>query len=378
MITSDIQEFCRLLKDSSPILSIDFGTKKLGVAVSTPNRTMSIIVGIIEPKLNLLIPILEQYKPCAIVMGLPVNMDGTSSSQNAIVQNFATKLFNAFALPIFLQDERLTSRAASNLLKDLGLNRKERDKRDDQVAAAIILDTALESINKTNINTLPEGFVYLHDMDSSIIQNIQYATAQNFVGTKITGYNNNTAIVTIEAALKLQLLQQELQEEGLSLVIYDAYRPTKAVQHFAEWSQDHSEQKMKQLYYPRVNKEDLFELGYINYQSFHSSGSALDLSIIEDQSSFHTEPLELDRTFTDGFTFTYLYDGTVDMGSHFDLFDIASHHDSKIITNPQLAWRNFLRNKMHKHGFRSAQNEWWHYELIDEPFAGKYFDFDVS
>ena len=207
MITSDIQEFCRLLKDSSPILSIDFGTKKLGVAVSTPNRTMSIIVGIIEPKLNLLIPILEQYKPCAIVMGLPVNMDGTSSSQHAIVQNFATKLYNAFSLPIFLQDERLTSRAASNLLKDLGLNRKERDKRDDQVAAAIILDTALESINKTNINTLPEGFVYLHDIDSSIIQNIQYATAQNFVGSKITGYNNNKAIVTLEAALKLQLIQ---------------------------------------------------------------------------------------------------------------------------------------------------------------------------
>lgn len=119
MITSDIQEFCRLLKDSSPILSIDFGTKKLGIAVSTPNRTMSIIIGIIAPEVQLLKPILAQYKPCAIVMGLPVNMDGSSSTQNIVVEKFATKLHNSFALPIFLQDERLTSRAATNLLKIL-------------------------------------------------------------------------------------------------------------------------------------------------------------------------------------------------------------------------------------------------------------------
>lgn len=378
MITSDIQEFCRLLKNSSPILSIDFGTKKLGIAVSTPNLAMSIIIGIIEAELNLLKPILEQYKPCAIVIGLPVNMDGSPSTQSAIVEKFATKLYNTFALPIFLQDERLTSRAASNLLKELGLSRKERDKRDDGVAASIILDTALDSINRTNINRLPEGFTYLSDIDSSIIQNIQYATEQNFVGSKIAGYHSNKAILSIEAAIKLELLQQELQEDGLSLVIYDAYRPTKAVQHFTNWGKEHLNQKMKMLYYPRVNKEELFDLGYINYKSLHSSGSTIDLSIIEDRSSFHREPLELERRFADGFTFTYLYDGTIDMGSHFDLFDIASHHDSKIITETQLKWRNFLRHKMHKYGFRSVSNEWWHYELENEPFPNEYFDFDVQ
>ena len=65
------------------------------------------------------------------------------------------------------------------------------------------------------------------------------------------------------------------------------------------------------------------------------------------------------------------------MGGHFDLFDLLSHHDSAMITAEQLKWRNFLRSKMQKYGFRAVQNEWWHYELIDEPFKGKYFDFDV-
>lgn len=377
MITPNIQEFYQQLKDSSPILALDFGTKKLGVAVSTPNRSMSIIVGIIEPDLRNLEPILKQYKPCAIVLGLPVNMDGSASTQAAIVQNFAKKLYDAFSLPIFLQDERLTSRAAGNLLKDLGLNRKARDQRDDQVAAAIILDTALETLNKTKISRLPEGFVYLSDIDSSILQDIRYASEQNFVGAKITGYHTKEAILTLEAATKLHLLQQELQEEGLSLVVYDAYRPCKAVAHFEQWAKDHSAQQMKELYYPRVDKEKIFDLGYIVEKSYHSSGSTIDLTIIEEGSQYHHEPLALERTSNDGFTFTYLYDGTIDMGGHFDLFDLLSHHDSAMITAEQLKWRNFLRSKMQKYGFRAVQNEWWHYELIDEPFKGKYFDFDV-
>ncbi|MBP7190069.1 MAG: hypothetical protein KA998_02340 [Rickettsiaceae bacterium] len=65
------------------------------------------------------------------------------------------------------------------------------------------------------------------------------------------------------------------------------------------------------------------------------------------------------------------------MGCHFDFFDLASWHDSDLITKEQLAWRNFLRKKMEQYGFRAYRKEWWHYELIDDPFEGQYFDFKL-
>jgi len=85
---------------------------------------------------------------CAIVVGLPVNMDGTSSSQAKIVTSFVNKLAKETNLPIYLQDERLTSRAADNMLKNMGLNRRQRNERDDMAAASLILETVLESVKK--------------------------------------------------------------------------------------------------------------------------------------------------------------------------------------------------------------------------------------
>jgi D-alanyl-D-alanine dipeptidase len=70
--------------------------------------------------------------------------------------------------------------------------------------------------------------------------------------------------------------------------------------------------------------------------------------------------------------------GTLDMGSSFDLFDQASHHDSPIIASPYTEHRNYLRNVMMKHGFRPNPREWWHYSFIDEPFPDTYFDFHVK
>ena len=85
---------------------------------------------------------------CAIVVGLPVNMDGTSSSQAKIVTSFVNKLAKETNLPIYLQDERLTSKAADNMLKDMGFNRRQRNERDDMAAASLILETVLESVKK--------------------------------------------------------------------------------------------------------------------------------------------------------------------------------------------------------------------------------------
>jgi len=151
MITKDIQEFCLKLGSVGVILAIDFGTKKLGLAISDPSRIMAMPLSVIPAEISQLKAIIEQRKPAGIVMGLPINMDGTSGAQAALVEKFAQKLFGLCELPILLQDERLTTRAASNALKILGLNRKLRDSRDDQVAACMILETALERA----LNSLP-------------------------------------------------------------------------------------------------------------------------------------------------------------------------------------------------------------------------------
>lgn len=378
MITSNIQEFCKFLTKSSPILSLDFGEKKIGVAVSNKEHTMSLPIDVIANNIENILEIVLKYNPCGIVIGLPVNMDGTMEN-NAIekVQNFAKNLYDKLSIPIFLQDERLTSKTADNLLKDLGLSRKDRNKIDDKIAAAMILESALSNISKAKYNNLPSGFKYLKDLDSSILQDIRYASKNNFIGKEITGYNSPEAILSIEASERLCILQQELLKSDLSLLIYDAYRPMQAVQEFTNWVKDFADQKMKNIYYPRIEKTTICDSGYISPRSRHSSGSTVDLTIVDLNGNYSKQITIETRELKDGFKFTHLDDGSVDMGAFFDLFDVASHHDSNLITEEQLKWRNFLRDKMHAHGFKSYSKEWWHYELKDEPFAGEFFDFFI-
>lgn len=376
MITSNIQEFCKYLKKSHPILSLDFGEKKIGVALSNKDHTMSLPIDVIENNIIYISAIVTKYNPCAIVIGLPVNMDGTQENSGIDkVHNFAKYLYAKLSLPIFLQDERLTSKTADNLLRDLGLSRKNRNKMDDKIAASMILESALGNISKVKMSNIPEGFTYLKDLDNSILQDIRYASKSNFIGEEICGYISPEAVLTIEAAERLCELQQELLESDLSLLVYDAYRPVPAVQNFIAWVKDFDDQKMKYIYYPRIEKSTICDSGYISPRSRHSSGSTVDLSLVDLNSNYSKKIIEEMRVFRDGFKFTNLNDGSIDMGSFFDLFDIASNHDSNLITEDQLKWRNFLRKKMNAYGFRSYSKEWWHYELEDEPFEGRYFDF---
>jgi putative Holliday junction resolvase len=81
---------------------------------------------------------------------MPFNMDGTSSLQTQIVQKFATSMEEKTDLPIFLQDERLTSRAADSFLKSFGQSRKTRNNNDDSVAASMILESTLSGLRKLN------------------------------------------------------------------------------------------------------------------------------------------------------------------------------------------------------------------------------------
>ena len=107
---------------------------------------------------------------------------------------------------------------------------------------------------------LPKDFVYLKDIEPTIIENLRYFSNENFMGRNIDGYKANRVILTSEAAIALVKIQQELLKNGYSLVIYDAYRPQLAVDFFMKWSKDSNDQVAKEKYYPDINKADVFKL----------------------------------------------------------------------------------------------------------------------
>lgn len=203
-------------------------------------------------------------------------------------------------------------------------------------------------------NLLPEGFVYLDEYVPYAQFDLRYYTENNFVGKQVEGYYAPYAIGTINMAEALEAVSEELYEQGYTLLIYDAYRPAKAVSFFKEWAKN-EDITMKEQYYPNENKSELFKRGYLASRSGHSRGSTVDLTLI------YNDTNEL-----------------VDMGSEYDMLDEISGFNTKSITPQQANNRDLLRKVMVKHGFKEYSKEWWHYVLKEEPYPDTYFDFDVQ
>jgi D-alanyl-D-alanine dipeptidase len=242
--------------------------------------------------------------------------------------------------------------------------------------------------------TLPHGFVYLREVDPSIVAALRYLGPENFTGLPVPGYHANAVIVTAVCAEKLKAVQAAVRADGYALVVYDAYRPQKAVDAFVTWSKDHGELSMAEKYYPKfaTTKPVLFELSYISATSNHCRGSTVDLTLVEwDRRNdvVWDRPLTLEHRVLgpSGVPVPYLTDGTVDMGSSFDLLDDASHPDAPldVIPTQYRQRRDYLRTLMEAHGFVVSSREWWHFWLRDEePFPRpkdgsppQPFDFDI-
>jgi D-alanyl-D-alanine dipeptidase len=202
---------------------------------------------------------------------------------------------------------------------------------------------------------VPGGFVYVDQVIPTAQYDIRYYSNNNFVGSRIDGYDAPTAIITNEAAQALKAVSEELEAEGYYLKIFDAYRPQKAVNHFIRWSQDNNDTKMKAQYYPHMSKQALFNFGYIAKKSAHTRGSTVDLTLVYKETGKE-----------------------LDMGSSYDFLDKISAHGTTLITTAQAANRVILKDAMQKHSFRSYVKEWWHYTLIKEPYPNQYFNFDVN
>ena len=199
-------------------------------------------------------------------------------------------------------------------------------------------------------------FVLLTDIVPDAILEIRYYSTYNFVGDRIDGYEQPTALLTKESAAALKKASDELKAKGYRLKIYDAYRPQKAVTHFMNWAKDIDDTRMKEYFYPELDKSVLFDQGYIAEKSGHSRGSTVDLTLFD----MKTEK-------------------EVDMGGTFDYFGELSHPDYKEgITEEQYNNRMILRDAMINNGFKPLVEEWWHFTLEDEPYPDTYFQFPVN
>ncbi|MFF1511817.1 M15 family metallopeptidase [Streptomyces sp. NPDC058326] len=225
----------------------------------------------------------------------------------------------------------------------------------------------------------PREFVALSSVDRTILQEMRYTTAHNFVGEPVDGYRQPLCILTRPAAEALHRAQVRLLSRGYTLKVYDCYRPQRAVDHFVRWAKDLADERMKEEFYPLVDKSRLFADGYIAEKSGHSRGSTVDLTIVR-------LPAVPTRAYVPGERLVECYapreerfpDNSVDMGTGYDCFDTLSHTDDPRVQGAQRANRQLLKAVLAEQGFVNLPEEWWHFTFKPEPFPSTFFDFPVA
>ncbi len=149
MICADIEAFAAALPPNRAVAGLDLGTVTIGVAVSDLRRQVATPVQVIRrEKFTLdagrLLTLLTERGAVGIVLGLPLNMDGSSGPRVQSTQAFARNLERLTPLPICYWDERLSTVAAERALLEADTSRKRRKEVIDQVAAGYILQGALD------------------------------------------------------------------------------------------------------------------------------------------------------------------------------------------------------------------------------------------
>ena len=163
----------------------------------------------------------------------------------------------------------------------------------------------------------------VRSLDSTIVVELRYATANNFTGAPLPGYLANRAFLRREAAAALARVESDLRGERLGLKIFDSYRPVRATLAMVDWTQ-------------RVHREDLLRDGYIAARSRHNLGLAIDLTLIDLATGHELE-----------------------MGTPFDTFSAAAHTANA--TGTAAANRQRLKTAMERRGFTNYDQEWWHF-----------------
>ncbi|MGB9115362.1 M15 family metallopeptidase [Bradyrhizobium sp.] len=235
----------------------------------------------------------------------------------------------------------------------------------------------MELVGPVRAQSLPGGFAYLGDIDTTIPQDIRYAGANNFVGRPLAGYGAAECVVKRDVGLALKRVQAELGSQHLLLKVLDCYRPARAVHDMAVWAENGQETPAERRYNPAFSKKDLFRLGYIAEHSGHSTGAAVDLTLVDlkadDASAFDPNKAYADCTAPAA---ARAPEASVDMGTGYDCSDLKAHTAARSITEGQRRWRNLLVTAMAKQGFVNYAKEWWHFSLPGA--AGPAYDFPIT
>ncbi len=202
---------------------------------------------------------------------------------------------------------------------------------------------------------LPPGFARLSDIAPAIRQEIRYAGSHNFTGRPVTGYDAAECWLSRDVAEALAAVERDLERRHWRLIVYDCYRPKRAVAAFTAWARHPEYQIAKGEFYPDVAKKDLFALGYIASSSGHSKGIAIDAG----------------AEFLD----SRGGNSTLDLGGGFDLFDRVSWTASRAVSAKAAANRHALVSAFARHGLVNYAREWWHFSLSG---AGNAPAYDVA
>lgn len=184
------------------------------------------------------------------------------------------------------------------------------------------------SVNTDELTVAPDAIadtllVDVQGVAPEIRVGLRYATTNNFTGAVLPGYEANRAFLRREAAPALARVARRAAAEGLTVYIFDAYRPVRATLAMVDWAQ-------------RTGRLDLFRDGYIASRSRHNLGLAIDLTLVDARTGL---PL--------------------DMGTPFDTFSSSAHTANA--SGPVLERRLRLKRLMEAEGFVNYDQEWWHY-----------------
>lgn len=202
---------------------------------------------------------------------------------------------------------------------------------------------------------MKEDFAFVDELVPGIRWDAKYATWDNFTGKPVDGYQVNRIVGTTALCAALERAQEEAASLGFGLLLWDGYRPQRAVHCFLRWSEQPEDGRTKSRHYPNIDRAEMFEKGYVTERSGHSRGGAVDLTL------YHLDTGELAA-----------------MGGGHDLMDPISHHGAAGITPAEARNRRYLCSIMKASGFDRYDYEWWHYALRREPYPDSYFDFPVA
>ncbi|MFE3203414.1 D-Ala-D-Ala dipeptidase VanX [Embleya sp. NPDC055664] len=200
-----------------------------------------------------------------------------------------------------------------------------------------------------------DDFAFVDELIPGVRWDAKYATWDNFIGKPVDGYSANRIVGTRALCAALKRAREEAASVGFDLLLWDGYRPQRAVDRFLSWSTRAEDGRTKPRHYPNIDRAEMFEKGYVAAKSGHSRGSTVDLTL------YHLDTGDL-----------------APMGGHHDLMDPISHHGARGITEVETTNRQYLRSIMEAAGFSAYDCEWWHYTLKDEPYPDTYFDFPIA